>query len=151
MDTSTLRSAYATLIGEARQGGFGEPPDGEWNADQVIAHVAANDELLAATTRQILDGALKQPYYNHDAIDTTRLDELIAAKPDVVQWLEQTSAALCALADQLYEGDTTLVHTRIVDGAITRLDRPLPWHAVLRTQAEMHLPRHIAQLQALRA
>ena len=91
MDTTTLRSAYASLIGEARQGGFGEPPEGEWNADQIIAHVAANDELLATTTRQVLDGA------------------------------------------------------------ITRLDRPLPWPAVLRTQAEMHLPRHLDQLRALRA
>lgn len=150
MDTTTLRSAYADLIGEARQGDFGEPPEGEWTADQIIAHVAANDELLATATRQVLDGAAKQPYYNHDAIDTERLDKLIAAKTGVVPWLEQTSATLCDLADQLYEGDMTLVHTRIVDGTITRLDRPLPWPAVLRTQAEMHLPRHLAQLRALR-
>jgi len=149
MDTTTLRSAYAALIDEARQGGFGEPPDGEWTADQIVAHVAANDELLTTATRQVLDGA-KQPYYNHDAIDTARLDELIKVKADVVQWLEQTSAALCDLADQLYEGDMTLVHTQIVDGAITRVDRPLPWPAVLRTQAELHLPRHLDQLRALR-
>ncbi|HZM74890.1 MAG TPA: hypothetical protein VFC19_04140 [Candidatus Limnocylindrales bacterium] len=91
MDTTPLRSAYAELIGEARQGGFGEPPDGEWNADQIVAHVAANDELLATATRQVLDSA-KQPYYNHDAIDTARLNELIAAKTDLVQWLAQLRA-----------------------------------------------------------
>lgn len=149
MDTTGLRSAYAELIGQARQGGFGEPPEGEWSAEQIIAHLAANDELLVKATQQVLAGQ-GEPYYNHDAIDTSRLDELIAAKGDVIAWLEQTSADLCDLADQLYEGDMTLVHTQIVDGGITRIDRPLPWPAVLRTQAELHLPRHLAQLTALR-
>jgi len=150
MDTTTLRAAYAELISQARQGGFGKPPQGEWSADQIIAHVAVNDELLAKATRQVLDGQ-GQPYYNHDAIDTERLDVLIAANPDVVRWLEQTSRELCDLADRLAEDDTTRVHTNIVDGVITRIDRPLPWPAVLRTQAEMHLPRHLAQLRSLRA
>ncbi|HEX6684433.1 MAG TPA: hypothetical protein VF062_16645 [Candidatus Limnocylindrales bacterium] len=149
MDTTALRSAYAGFISEARQGGFGPPPDGEWSADQVVAHVAANDELLAATTLRVLDGD-GHPYYNHDAIDTERLDTLISVHPDVVQWLEETSAALCDLADRLPDSDRTLVHTQIVDGTITRLDRPVPWPMVLQTQAEMHLPRHLEQLRALR-
>ncbi|WP_117214580.1 DinB family protein [Allorhizocola rhizosphaerae] len=149
MDTTVLRAAYSELIAEARLGGFGDPPPGQWSAQQVIAHVAANDELLAEATRQVLDGS-GRAYYNHDAIDTARLDELIAEKGDVLAWLEETSARLCDLADRLPEEDQTMVHTQIIDGTHTRVDQPWPWPKALVVQAKVHLPAHLTQLIELR-
>jgi Mycothiol maleylpyruvate isomerase N-terminal domain len=52
MDTSSLRSAYADFLELARTGEFRPPVQG-WSARQVIAHVAANDEMLAATTQEV--------------------------------------------------------------------------------------------------
>ncbi len=149
MDTTVLRAAYTELIAEARLGGFGDPPPGQWSAQQIIAHVAANDELLATATAHVLNGD-GQPYYNHDAINTERLDELIALKPDLVAWLEETSARLCDLADRLPDDDQTMVHTQIIDGTHTRVDEPWPWPKALVVQAKVHVPAHLAQLIELR-
>jgi hypothetical protein len=149
MDTTLLRAMYSELIAEARLGDFGDPPPGQWSAWQIIAHVAANDDLLAEATQRVLDGS-GRAYYNHDAIDTERLNELIEQKPDVTAWLEETSARLCDLADRLPEDDQTMVHTQIIDGTRTRVDQPWPWPKALVVQAKVHLPAHLAQLIELR-
>ena len=41
-------TAYEAFFAEAERGGFGEPPPGEWDAGQVLAHVALNDLALTA-------------------------------------------------------------------------------------------------------
>jgi hypothetical protein len=152
METAALVKAYAELTAEARLGGFGPPPEGEWSAEQLIAHVATNDELLAQTTERVLDGD-DQAYYNHDAIALARLNEIVAAHgglPALVDWLGETSARLIELAALLREDDTTAVHTHIRDGGATKVDQPLPWVRVLQLQASSHLVAHLAQLRALR-
>jgi hypothetical protein len=103
METDKLRQAYQDLFAEAAAGGFGSPPAGEWTVEQVLAHVAANDQLLAETTEAVLAGDPKA-YYNHDAIDRARLDVLVAEHGDLAGLVELacgTSAALFALADRL--------------------------------------------------
>jgi hypothetical protein len=125
MDTTALVKAYAGVSEEARLGGFGPPAAGEWSAEQPIAHIATNDELLAQTTQRVLDGD-DQAYDNHDAIDTGRLNEVVAAHGNLeslVDWLGQTSARLVELAQRLQDHDTTLVHTHIRDGETVRLDQ----------------------------
>jgi hypothetical protein len=152
MDTTALVKAYAGVSQEARLGGFGPPPQGEWSAEQLIAHLAANDELLAQTTQRVLDGD-DRAYYNHDAVDPERLGEIVAAHgsmESLVRWLEQTSTRLIELAARLPEDDPTLVHTHIRDGGTVRVDQPLPWVRVLALQASSHLAAHLAQLRALR-
>lgn len=54
MDAAQLRQAYEVLLAEAETGGFGPPPPGEWTAEQVVAHVAANDELLIEATEAVI-------------------------------------------------------------------------------------------------
>lgn len=71
MDTTELRKAYDELLTEVAAGGFGDPRPGQWRAEQVVAHVAANDEVLASTTEAVLAGTAGR-HYNHDAIDPAR-------------------------------------------------------------------------------
>jgi hypothetical protein len=152
MDTTSLRQGYAELIAEARRGGFGPPREGEWTAEQIIAHVAANDELLAEATESVLNGH-RRAYYNHDAVDTARLAEIVAAHGSLealTDWLEKTSSRLIELAARVDEKMPTMVHTTIRDGNITRVDQPWPWPRAFKVQAGHHLPAHLAQLRALR-
>lgn len=152
MDTSKLRQAYEALFAEAAAGGFGPPPAGEWTAEQVLAHVAANDRLLAETTEAVLAGD-PRAYYNHDAIDVARLDALVAERGDLaglVELARGTSGALFALAERLGEQGDTPVHTYVRDGEQVMVDQPLPWGQVLDLHAGGHLPVHIQQLRSLR-
>jgi hypothetical protein len=152
MDTTSLRSAYAAFLDLARTGRFGAPgtPTAQWDATHVVAHVAANDELLAAVTREVLAGSAER-YYNHDAVDTARLGALIADRSlaDLADWLEATSTRLCDLLDTLPEDDAALVHAHIQDSGATVLDQPLPWHRFMAVQAARHLPMHTEQLRSL--
>src|SRR5689334_11571160 len=113
MDTTSLRQGYAELLAEARRGGFGQPRAGEWTAEQIIAHVAANDELLAEATENVLSGR-RQAYYNHEAVDSEKLAEIVAAHGSLealADWLEKTSDRLVGLAARLDEKMPTMVHT----------------------------------------
>jgi hypothetical protein len=111
MDTSSLRSAYADFLELARTGEFRPPVQG-WSARQVIAHVAANDEMLTATTREVLAGTA-QRHYNHDAIDTSRLDRLIGDRSvgELADWWRRRAAA-CATWSTRYPKTTAPWSTR---------------------------------------
>jgi cytosine/adenosine deaminase-related metal-dependent hydrolase len=153
MDTADLRRAYESLFAEAAAGGFGRPPAGEWTAEQVVAHVAANDLLLAETTTAVLAGDPKA-YYNHDAIDAARLDALVTEHGDLAALVELargTSGALFALVERLGEQGDIPVHTHIRDGGEVMVDQPVPWGRVLELHASGHLPLHVEQLRSLRA
>jgi hypothetical protein len=153
MDTAELRQAYESLFAEAAEGGFGPPPAREWTAEQVVAHVAANDRLLAETTEAVLAGDPKA-YYNHDAIDAAQLDALVAEHGGLaalVELVRGTSVALFAVAERLGEQRDTPVHTHIQDGDRVMVDQPVPWGRVLDLHASSHLPIHVQQLRSLRA
>lgn len=149
MDTTQLRSAYAAFLELARTGEFGTPADG-WDARHVVAHVAANDEMLLGVSREVLAGTARR-YYNHDVIDTARLSSLIGGRSigELADWLESTSTRLCDLLDTLPEDDAAVVHAHIQDGDTTVFDQPVPWHVFMTVQARRHLPMHAAQLTAL--
>ena len=150
MDTATLRKAYDELLAEIELGGFGPPPNGEWSAAQVVAHVVTNDDLLAETTRAVLAGD-PRPYYNHDAVDTARLSALGDDLGALADRLRASSASLCDLLDGMDETAAgTPVHMEIRDGDRTALDAPIPWGKAAEIQARAHLPNHTEQLRALR-
>jgi hypothetical protein len=152
MDTGELRRAYNVLLAEVAAGGFGAPPAGQWSAERIVAHVAANDDLLSEVTNAVLAGD-PRAYYNHDAVDDAQLDALIAHHGDLAGLatrLRATSERLCQLAERLHEEAATPVHTHIRDGAEVRVDQPVPWGRILELQARVHLAAHAEQLRALR-
>jgi hypothetical protein len=154
MDTTALESAYRALLELAGAGGFRPPADASgWTAEQHMAHVVANDRLLAATTADVLAGRTTT-YDNSPATDPAYLHAIGRAAgghEQLVATLRQCGLELVLLARQLDEARAvTPVPTRIVDGEAVRVDAPLPWVATLKTHAEVHLPDHLAALRQLR-
>lgn len=47
-DVAALTAGYDAFFAEAERGGFGPPPQGAWNVEQVVAHVALNDLAMSA-------------------------------------------------------------------------------------------------------
>lgn len=154
MDTTTLESSYRRLLDVARGGPTRPPADtGDWPGEAVLAHVAANDRLLAAVTAQLLDGG-SPSYDNGAAGGRPYLDVLAQAAGEwdsLVATVRQCGLELVLLARRLDNRQAaTAVPTRITDGGAVRVQGPVPWAGVLNTHAEVHLPAHTRQLAALR-
>lgn len=152
MNGAELQRAYDLLLAELEAGGFVSPPPGEWSAEQVAAHIVANDELLLRITDAVLAGS-PWAYYNHNELHTRQLDALIdehGGLPGLIAALRESGPRVCAYVDRLGIRGETLVHTLMRDGFALRVDEPLPWERVLDLHGRVHLPLHIEQLRALR-
>ena len=152
MNAAELRQAYDVLLAEAETGGFGPPPPGEWTAEQVVAHIAANDELLIEATEAVVAGS-PFAYYNHNAIHTPQLDGLVAECGGVAGLADRvrgSSRRLCELVAQLGAKSSTPVDTNIRDGDNIVIDEPLPWGRLIDIHGRVHLPAHTNQLRSLR-
>jgi hypothetical protein len=146
-----MDDAYATFIAELEAGGFGEPTDGGWRAEQIAAHVARNQELLIEVTDAVLHDE-PATYDNADATGSD-LDQYVRSYGGLgglADRLAVTTITLRELAAQLGERGLTEVPVLIRDGGETVIDQPVPWAKLLEIDATGHLPRHLAQLRALR-
>lgn len=141
MDTTDLRKAYETVAVEVEAGGFGPPLPGEWDAGQIVGHLALNDDLLAGVTADILAGR------------PARFDNRASLQPSPadVSVLRRSGAGLCDLVERLTEAQAaTVVPVFIQDGDTIAVDRSMPWGVLVGIQASFHLPAHGEQLRALR-
>ena len=154
---AALAGAYDAFFAEALAGPFGEAADGGWNAAQVVAHVAVNDDGMAAMCRALVRGGPVSTFENEAANDRAVLDATVAGaggRLDALVALGRARAAvLCLLLDRLDDEQlATPVPVRLVDDGLVVLDRAVPWGPFATgTQASFHLPLHTAQLRALRA
>lgn len=148
-----LRRAYDVLLAEIEAGGFGSPPEGEWTAEQVAAHIATNDELLAEATEAVLAGS-PWAFYNHNAVHRPQLDALVAecgGLDGLATLVRATSQRLCTLVERLdAEAADIPVDTHIRDGEQIVIDESMPWGRALDIHERVHLPVHTDQLRALR-
>ncbi|MFC8848665.1 MULTISPECIES: hypothetical protein [unclassified Micromonospora] len=167
MDSAGLRRAYDEVLAELAAGGFEPPGDGELSAEQIVAHLVANDELMTEATEAVLAGS-PFAYYDLDAVHRPQLDALVAeyagpagsAEPvgsaglaalgGLAARLRATSWRFCALVDRLGPAAQTPVETRLHEDVDLRVDETLPWARTLDLHARVHLPKHLAQLRALR-
>ncbi|MGK5443462.1 hypothetical protein ACSNN7_16820 [Micromonospora sp. URMC 105] len=152
MESAELRRSYQELLAEVEAGGFGEPPPGQLSAEQIVAHLAANDELLSEATEAVLAGS-PFAYYDLEAIHRPQLDALVAecgGLDGLATLLRATSQKLCALVDRLGPAADTPVDTHLREGFDLRVDDSLPWFRVLDLHTRVHLPKHLAQLRMLR-
>jgi hypothetical protein len=153
VQTEDLAAAYEAFLAEAVAGGFGPPPAGEWNAEQLVAHLTVNDGQLAEAVERVLAGA-SGGFDNSTAVDWTKVTAFAdehGGLEGTIGALRASGARLCELAGRLTaEQAAAAVPVFIVDGAEVAVDEPMPLGQLLGIQASFHLPAHADQLRALR-
>ncbi|SCG45275.1 hypothetical protein GA0074704_1713 [Micromonospora siamensis] len=152
VESGELRRRYDEVLDLVDGGEFGVPAEGELSAEQIVAHLAANDELMSEATEAVLAGS-PFAYYDLETIHRPQLDALAAecgGLDGLATLLRATSQKLCALTDRLGEAAETPVDTVLREGFDLDVDESLPWGRVLDLHARVHLPMHLAQLHSLR-
>lgn len=157
MDTAPLREAYDALLEAAAEvaeaGGPQTPPHGEWNADQILAHVAIVTSATIAAASCVAAGT-NTTYDNRIASDTWTIDRVIARAGGNAALRERIRAqgdALCGFGGPaLGEAELdTLVPALLLSADVVLVDRPLPLRDLVMGLADAELPGHTKQLLAL--
>jgi hypothetical protein len=167
-DTDSLREAYRALLDAAEatetgaaagSGANGDldvaPPDGEWNADQILAHVSILSATTLAAVSAIAAGS-HAAYDNRFAQDAWTLDrtiELAGGNAGLRDRIRLQAEALCTMSGGVALSGTeldTLVPTRLLSHGKVLVDQPVPLRAILDGMAETEIPGHAQQLLALR-
>jgi hypothetical protein len=158
MDITSLRDAYRALLDAAATvADSGDPsplpPTGEWNADQILAHVAIVNAATIAAVSAIASGA-NTTYDNRIALDTWTIERLIAladGNAGLRDRIRLQADALCTLGGPVLsdaELDTP-VPTRLLSKDTVLVDQPMPLRDLIAGLAEVELPGHTQQLLAL--
>lgn len=156
MDTIPLRRAYDTLL-EAAATVAGSrtsktPPPGEWNADQILAHVTIVNALTSATAATISAGA-NTTYENRIAQDTWTIERAITqagGNRGLRDRVRAQAGLLCALGEMLSEAELdTLVPTLLLSNDTVVVDQMVPLRNLFTGLADNELPGHSKQLLAL--
>ena len=158
MDSTSLRDAYRALLNAAAVvADSGDtspvPPAGEWNADQILAHVAIVSAATLAAVTAIASGA-NTAYDNRIALDTWTIEHVIAltgGNAGLRERIRLQGDALCTLGGSgLSEAELdTLVPTRLISKDTVLVDQPVPLRDLITGLAEVELPGHTQQLLAL--
>jgi hypothetical protein len=157
MDTAPLRDAYRTLLEAAatvaESGDTSAPPAGEWNADQILAHVAIVTATTIAAATCVASGA-NTTYDNRVASDTWTIDRVIAragGNAGLRERIRQQGEALCALGGPaLSEAELdTPVPALLLSNDKVLVDQPVPLRDLIMGLADAELPGHAKQLLAL--
>jgi uncharacterized protein YciI len=151
MASESLTAAYAPFVASLRAGGFRDPDDDGWPAELVAAHVAKNNDLIAATAELVAEGA-EVSYDNAPTVDEVALAAYatsVGGVQGLAAEIERSAARLAAARDALGAKADTPVHVVIRDsGAIVR-DGPIPIGEFIDGNATFHLRLHHEQLKAL--
>jgi hypothetical protein len=153
MDTSDLRAAYDRFLGTALSSADCDASDeAGWTVAMVVAHIAANDQLITAHLRRAMAGE-PTTYDNRTVYRASDLRPIVDAHPDVrtqVDDARRSSSEVLALAEQMDEDVAALAfQTSIQDGDTVEMDGPMPLAGLLGAQVRVHLPLHTAQIEAL--
>lgn len=153
VETGGLRRAYDGVFAEIDGATFGPAPEGQLSAEQIVAHLVANDELMIQATEALLAGSPFAYYELEEDIHRPQLDALAAEHGGLrglTALLHDTSDRLCGLVDQLGLAADTPVETHLREGFDLIVDEPLPWSRTLDLHTRVHLPKHQSQLHLLR-
>jgi hypothetical protein len=156
MDVPSLRRAYAGLLEAAdtvaRAGSVPPPPPGEWDADQLLAHVLCVDAEMLAVASSITAGR-PAAFDNRLSLDPWNLARTIERAGGPAQLRRRVQAqgeALTLLAQQLDDGELGQpVPTLLLSGGTLVVDQVLTLDDLISGLAEDHLPRHAEQLLGL--
>jgi hypothetical protein len=158
MDTAPLRDAYRALLNAAATVADSgnttpAPPAGEWNADQILAHVALVNAATIAAVSAVASGA-NTTYDNRIALDTWTIERAITlagGNAGLRDRIRLQGDALCALGGpMLSEAELdTPVPARLLSNDTVLVDQPVPLRDLITGLADVELPGHTQQLLAL--
>ncbi len=151
MSSESLDAAYALFVASLLAGGFGPPPDGEWPAELIAAHVARNNDLIAEVADQVAAGE-EVGYDNAAGVDTAVLARYAAeagGAAGLAREVERSAARLERARDALGERAQTPVHALITDNGRVVRDGPVPIGELIQANVTVHLDLHLEQLKAL--
>lgn len=153
METTALRSAYDKLLEAAAHPDLGDAGDGEWNADQILAHILSIDAAVAAVALGVVSGS-RPTFDNRISLDTWNLARIIAEHADRAELIEHVrsqATILCDIADQLNEKAASVsVPSLLLSNDELVLDQPIPLAGLIDGLADNHVPVHTQQLLDLR-
>jgi hypothetical protein len=158
MDTAPLQDAYRALLDAAATvADSGDtspvPPTGEWNADQILAHVAIINAATIAAVSSVASGA-NTTYDNRTALDTWSIERVISlagGNAGLRDRIRLQGDVLSALGGpMLSEAELdTLVPTLLLSNGTVLVDQPMALRDLIMGLAEVELPGHTKQLLAL--
>ena len=156
MDTTPLRNAYDALLDAAAAAGSGDkspvPPAGEWNADQILAHVSLVGAATIAAASLVASGA-NTTYDNRIALDTWTIERVIVladGNAGLQDRIRRQCDALCALGPMLSKAElNTLVPALLLSNGTVLADQPIALRDLIAGLAGAELPGHAMQLLAL--
>jgi hypothetical protein len=158
MDTSPLRHAYRVFLDAATAVAGSRdtspvPPAGEWNADQILAHVSLLSAATIAAVSAVASGALAT-YDNRTALDTWTIERVIAlanGNAGLQDRIRRQGDALCTLGGPvLSEAELdTPVPTLLLSNGTVLVDQPMSLRDLIMGLADVELPGHTKQLLAL--
>jgi hypothetical protein len=158
LDTDPLRDAYRVLLDAAATvADCGDPspvpPAGEWNADQILAHVAIVTAVTIAAASSVASGT-NTTYDNRMAGDTWTIERLIAragGNAGLRDRIRRQGDSLCAFGGAaLSEAELdTPVPTLLLSDDTVLVDRLVPLRQLITGLAEGELPGHTEQLLSL--
>ncbi len=157
MDTTPLRDAYRALLEAAATVAGSDdtnaPPAGEWNADQILAHVAIVTATTIAAASDVASGA-NTTYDNRIAQDAWTIDRVIAnagGSAGLQERIRLHGEVLCTLGGPaLSDAELdTLVPTLLLSNDKALVDQPVQLRDLIMGLADAELPGHTKQLLAL--
>jgi hypothetical protein len=159
MDTTPLRHAYRVFLDAAAVVGSGGTspvrPAGEWNADQILAHVSLVSAATIAAVSAVASGA-NTTYDNRTALDTWTIERVIGfadGNAGLRDRIRRQGDALCALGGPVLSETelNTLVPARLLSNGTVLVDQPMSLRDLITGLANTELPGHTQQLLALLA
>ncbi|HLN04698.1 MAG TPA: hypothetical protein VK217_00360 [Acidimicrobiales bacterium] len=145
----SIRIVHEDVLAFVRARAFRAPRPGQWNADQVLAHLVAIDRMIAAAAAELLSGGIPV-VDNRPAQSVAYLNAIVAAaggRDDLLQTLDQAGREVALLADQLEDTHRgTNVPTIVVDAGAVRVQQPRPFSVLLEPG---HVVSHLEQLAGL--
>lgn len=157
MRSATFDLAYVHLLNAIDQV-IATPVDshtheeGEWGAEQQLAHLIAVDAGILAVTSLIATGS-RAAYDNRLTLDTHNLKHISQRTGSLTQMRDRVQAqgrALCQVVEHLTEQELSqAVPTLLVSGSTTLVDQTISLEDLLNGISGDHLPRHTQQLLRL--
>ena len=154
MDVRALRQAHEDFLEVAKAGGFGPPPPGEWDAERLLAHVAAADAAIASVALAVAAGQ-RSANDNRPSVDEWNLRRIVAEAgglDGLIELVRERGRLLCEVAATLSESAGTVrINVLIISNDELVVDEPWPLADLIAGVGTIHLPRHGRQLAGLRS